>query len=476
MRPEVIFLFSLVSLCLGIISGIIFQFPILVIMGFLISLAFLIFKKEKAVFILFLIFILGALRSGAVFSSLEKNKIQEFCGKEVNVIGRIAEDPIIMDTYGKARIKTEYIDGEKIKSTILVYFYNPKEFSRIDEVEFKGTLKSSLEYKNDYYKKQGISAITQAQELKTIKSSSFSFLTQQKNKMREIIDERLSVPFNTILSAMILGDNYGLTQDLKDSLNSSGLRHIISISGTHITIIMNLLMVFFLFLNISRKKSGILTLLIIFLYIVFIGFYAPAIRAAIMGASLILAQIFSRLPDAFRFLLFAGVIMLFLNPFLFFDAGFWLSFTATIGMIFFSHYFTKKIKKILRDKTISQILGITFAAQIFSFPILLYYFGTSSVLAFISNILVAPIIPFIISFGFIALLLSFIIYPLGIIFFVIIQFLISYLVFISNFMAKISFLSFNFFPNIFIVLSAYILLIIWAKRIKGDEQVEFLEY
>ncbi len=214
----------------------------------------------------------------------------------------------------------------------------------------------------------------------------------------------------------------------------------------------------------------------IFLYIIFIGFYAPAIRAAIMGASLILAQIFSRLPDAFRFLLFAGAIILFLNPFLFFDPGFWLSFTATSGMIFFSNYFTKKIKKILKNKAISQILGMTFAAQIFSFPILLYHFGTSPILAFDSNILIAPIIPFIISFGFIALLLSFVIYPIGIIFFVIIQILLSYLVFVSNLTAKFSFFSFNFFPNMFIVLSAYILLIIWARKIKGNEELEFLEY
>jgi competence protein ComEC len=476
MRSEVIFLFGLVSLCLGIISGIILSLPIMIIMGFLISLAFFLFKKEKTILILFLVFILGAWRSDAVFSNLEKNKIQGFCGREVNIIGRIVEDPIILDAYGKAKIKTEYVGKERIKSVILIYFYNPKAFSRFDKIEFKGTLKSSLDYKNDYYKKQGISAIAQSEEIKIIKSSSFSFLTHQKNRMREIIDERLSVPFNTILSAMILGDNYGLTQDLKDSLNSSGLRHIISISGTHITIIMNLLMVFFLFLNISRRKSGILTLFTIFLYIIFIGFYAPAIRAAVMGASLILAQIFSRLPDPFRFLLFAGAIILFLNPFLFFDAGFWLSFTATVGMIFFSNYFTKKIKKVLKNKTINQILGMTFAAQIFSFPILLYYFGTSPILAFISNILVEPVIPLIISFGFIALLSSFIIYPLGIIFFVIIQFLISYLIFISNLMEKILPLSFNFFPNIFIVLSAYILLIIWARKIKRDERLEFLEY
>jgi competence protein ComEC len=445
-------------------------------MGFLISLLFFAIRKEKAIFLLFLIFIIGAWRSDAVFANLEKNKVQEFCDKDVTIIGIIAEDPIILDTYGKAKIKIEHVDKERIESTILAYFFNPKEFSRGDRVELKGILKSSLKNKNEYYKNQGISATIFAGEIKLLNSSPSSFFTRQKNRMREIIDERMSVPFNTILSAMILGDNYGLTTELKDSLNSSGLRHIISISGTHITIIMNLLMVFFLFLNISRKRSGILTLFIIFLYIVFIGFYAPAIRAAVMGASLILAQIFSRLSDAFRFLLFAGAIMLFLNPFLFFDPGFWLSFTATSGMVFFSNYLTKKIKKILKNKAISQILGITFAAQIFSFPILLYYFGTSPILAFVSNTLIAPIIPFVISFGFIALLLSFIIYPIGIIFFVIIQILLSYLVFVSNLTAKFAFLSFNFFPNIFIVLSAYILLIIWAKKTKEDEQLEFLDY
>ncbi len=465
MRPEQIFLFSLISVFLGIVCRIFIPFPIILVIGFLFSLAHFSVKKEKWIILLFLLLVLGFVRCGMV---LQKNII--YSNQEVKVTGKILEDPIVLGTYGRAKIKTEYIENRKIKNDIIVYFDNPKDYSRYDLVEFKGI----LEKPNDYYQKQGITATIETDDLKIIKSSVFSFFTKQKNRMREIIDEKMSIPFSSILSAMILGDNYSLPQDLKESLNNSGLRHIISISGTHITIIMNLLMGFLIFSGISRKKSGIITLLIIFLYIFFIGFYAPAIRAAIMGASIILAQLFGRLPDSFRFLLFAGVLMLLINPFLFFDPGFWLSFTATCGMIFFSNYFTERIKKILKNKEISQILGITFAAQIFSLPVLLYYFGSTSFLAFLSNLLISPIIPFVISFGFIALILSFIFFPLGTIFFVIIQILLSYLIFISNIFSKIFFLSINFFPNIFIVLSTYVLLMIWARHIKEEEKISFL--
>jgi len=393
-----------------------------------------------------------------------------YSDQELNITGKILEDPVVLGTYGSAKIKTEDIGGKKIKNTILVYFNNPKDYSRNDLVEFKGILLKP----DSYYQNQGIGATVKTNDLKIIKSSILSVFTKQKNRIREIIEEKMAIPYSSILSAMLLGDNYGLPNDLKESLNDSGLRHIISISGTHITIIMNLLMSFLIFFGISRKKSGIATLVIIFLYILFIGFYAPAIRAAIMGASIILAQLFGRLPDSFRFLLFAGVIILLLNPYLFFDAGFWLSFTATCGMILFSNYFTGKIKIILKNKGISQVLGITFAAQIFSLPVLLYYFGSTSIFAFLSNLLISPAIPFVISFGFIAIILSLIFFPLGTIFFVIIQILLSYLIFISNIFAKISIFRINLFPNIFIVLSAYILLIIWARHIREEEKVSFL--
>lgn len=465
MRPEQVFLFGLVSIFLGIGCRILIPFPIILLIGFLFCVSLAFFKKEKWILLIFLLFVLGFTRAGVTM----QNKII-YSNQELNIIGKITEDPVVLGTYGSVKIKTEEIGGKKIKNTILIYFNNPKDYSRNDLVEFKGILSKP----DNYYQNQGIGAIVRANDLRIIKSSISSVFTKQKNRIRGIVEEKMAIPYSSILSAMILGDNYGLPNDLKESLNESGLRHIISISGTHITIIMNLLMSFLIFFGISRKKSGIATLVIIFLYVLFVGFYAPAIRAAIMGASMILAQIFGRFPDSFRFLLFAGVIILLLNPYLFFDPGFWLSFTATCGMIFFSNSFTGKIERILKNREISQILGITFAAQIFSLPVLMYYFGSTSIFAFLSNLLIAPVIPFVISFGFIAIILGLIFSPLGTIFFVIIQILLSYLIFISNIFAKISIFRINFFPNIFIVLSAYILLIIWARHTREEEKVSFL--
>jgi len=474
-----VFLYGLISIISAIALKTFLSFPAVLIAGFFVFGILIFIKKDKTILLLFVLFLLGLFRAENMYKGVLDNKIYDFCDKQVLVTGKIIEEPVVFTLKTKLKIKTEYVDDVKITSKILVYVDNTDTYLKYQQIKWQGKLESVLSAKNGlYYKNQGISAIGNTGMAETIKDSPkwARFLFEKKSQMRDLIKSHLSDPLAGIMSAMILGDNFSLPEDVKTSLNQSGLRHIISISGTHISIIMSILMGFLLGIGFSRKTSGWLTIAIIVLYIVLIGFLAPAIRSAVMGAGIILAQIFGRLPDAFRFLLFAGAAMLLINPFLIFDIGFWLSFTATAGMIFFSKFFTSKIKKIVRIDWLSQVLGVTFSAQIFSLPIMLYFFGTSPIFAFFANMLVAPIIPFIIIFGFMALFLGLIFQPLVFIFFILIEILLKMFLFISDFSAQYFGLLLNFKINLLIVFASYILLGWWARYVKEKEKLEFLEY
>jgi competence protein ComEC len=60
-----------------------------------------------------------------------------------------------------------------------------------------------------------------------------------------------------------------------------------------------------------------------------------------------------------------------------------------------------------------EILFLTLSAQTFVLPVLMVNFGKLSLISPLANVLVLPIIPLTMLIGFIAILFSFIIYPVG---------------------------------------------------------------
>ncbi len=225
-----------------------------------------------------------------------------------------------------------------------------------------------------------------------------------KTKFIKVAQENLSPPGDEIVLAMILGENQALSFDLKEKLNFSGLRHVIAISGMHITLLSVIFVELFLRLGMWRHHALFLSILVIIFYIILVGFPASGIRAAIMGSLLAFAQAFGRLSESSRAVIIAGALMIAFNPMLLIsDIGFQLSFLATLGLVhltpIFLHLFKALPEKI---SFLKSIIAMTLSAQIFTFPVLIYHFGYFSLSAILSNILVLPILPLImiLSLGF----------------------------------------------------------------------------
>ena len=85
-----------------------------------------------------------------------------------------------------------------------------------------------------------------------------------------------------------------------------------------------------------------------------------------------------------------------------YDVGFQLSFLAVLGIIYLKPIFDNWIEKINKKEQLSvffQIITMTLAAQIATLPILIYNFGRISFISPIANVLIVPVLPFVMSFG-----------------------------------------------------------------------------
>jgi competence protein ComEC len=232
-----------------------------------------------------------------------------------------------------------------------------------------------------------------------------------KQKIRDSIQYEFSPPKSSILEGTILGDNGAMSQDLKDKLSITGLRHIIAVSGTHVIILSSIVMSLLLALGLKRTDAFYFAIAFICFYIILTGLPASGIRAGVMGGLYLLAQKLGRQSLGVRVVVMACAVMLIFNPLLlFFDVGFQLSFLAVIGLIYLEPIFTKIMKVFAKglpaeaDKAENfiKIVSATFAAQVFTIPIILYSFGNISFISPITNLLVLPIVYWLMIFGFLS--------------------------------------------------------------------------
>jgi competence protein ComEC len=213
------------------------------------------------------------------------------------------------------------------------------------------------------------------------------------------IERVVPEPNSALLAGIIFGTKQSLGQELLTDFQKVGLIHIVVLSGYNITIIA--IGIFYLTNFFGKRNLGfILSIFFISLFVLMVGLSATVIRACIMSFLAILAKFLGRPNDGLRWLLIAGILMLIWNPIIIFaDPSFQLSFLATLGLILFSQpiqiFFAKnRIGKWLPEKFgIREIVASTLAVQIFILPLLIKMSGFVSLISFLLNPIILPLVP-----------------------------------------------------------------------------------
>jgi len=269
-----------------------------------------------------------------------------------------------------------------------------------------------------------------------------------RQKLRGIIYQNFSPPHSSIFEAMILGGRETTSQEWKEKMNKTGVRHITAISGMNIVILSGILIWLALIFRLNRGQAFYFALIFIWLYIFLIGLPASAVRAGIMGSVFLFCQKIGRQSASFRALVLAASLMLLENPLLLSqDVGFQLSFLATLGIIYLTYPFQILLEKIkfLKFFDFSEALAVTFAAQVFTLPLLVYNFGRVSLISPVANILIVPLLPPIMIFGILFLFLGLIWFPLALPFSFLVFAPLYFLTLVVDFFAGLSFASVSFF-------------------------------
>lgn len=271
--------------------------------------------------------------------------------------------------------------------------------------------------------------------------------------------------------ALIMGQQQDISPEIIRDYQYAGAVHILSVSGLHIGFI--LLFVTFILKPLPNTKRGSFIKLVIILaslslFGLIAGLAPSVVRSVTMFSFVAIGNHLRRSVNIYHTLLVSILLILLFQPSFLFDVGFQLSYTA----LFFIIWLQPLLASIWRPKNkvskyIWDILTVSFAAQIGTLPLSIYYFHQFPGLFFVTNLIIIPLLSLIMllgvfvmilaAFGFVPLLLS---KPL--------EWSIFYLNKTINSIASLEqFIIQNIPFNFYLLISFYLLIItavIWFKK------------
>lgn len=198
-----------------------------------------------------------------------------------------------------------------------------------------------------------------------------------------------------VCSALLIGYEDYLDQELIDAYSSSGALHVLSVSGLHVGIIFIVLQWLLGWMDkrtISRAFKNILIILIIWFYALLAGLAPSILRSALMITMIIIGKWMKRDSYMLNTTLWSAFILLHFNPFMLTEVGFQLSYLAVFGIVYLHQ---RLVQLWIAPNTLLQkiweLTAVSLCAQLMTFPLGLLYFNQFPNLFLISNLLVIPI-------------------------------------------------------------------------------------
>ncbi len=229
---------------------------------------------------------------------------------------------------------------------------------------------------------------------------SYDVILQFLYELKVYGKEKLQFYLNTedagIMVAMLLGDKEGLHSDVKDLYRSSGIYHILSISGMHISVIGGCLYQLLLRFRLPRFWAALGGMIGIVGYGCMIGMPPSAFRAIVMYAFGLAAGLALRSHDRFTSLSVACACLLVCEPVLWQDGGFQLSFTAVLGIISFYPTFLNPRQS---QKKYLDGVWISFAVTYFTLPLLMNSYYEIPLYSLLVNFCILPYVPLLMGLG-----------------------------------------------------------------------------
>lgn len=193
-----------------------------------------------------------------------------------------------------------------------------------------------------------------------------------------------------LLPGLVVGDTGGIDERLDADAKTTGLSHLLAVSGSHFALLCGLTIA--VLGAAGPRIAAIGALLVLVALVVLVGPEPSVLRAAVMGLVTVVALLGGRRRVGVPALAGAVVVLLLMLPELARSAGFALSVLATGALILVAPWWGARLQRRGVPRGWAQLLTIPVAAQLATLPVIVAISGSISLVGVLANILVAPVV------------------------------------------------------------------------------------
>ncbi|WP_298714089.1 ComEC/Rec2 family competence protein [uncultured Veillonella sp.] len=310
--------------------------------------------------------------------SATNNKIK--LGEQAIIEG-IPKSLFLIEEEGRINLRGRYM-GSNIRGQIYDGVYRPASAKDLQTFSYKESINEEI-YRRSLY-----------------------LCGQIRESIEKNIASNLDGTQKVLAQALILGGYYSeLGEERMKDFAYTGLIHILSISGSHIALLLALIYGLGRLVKLRKRTCLIWGILVACIYCCIVGGDAPVVRATVMSILMCIAYVKGRLYQAKQALCICAIICLVYDPFSLFDVSFQLSFGATYGLLIWGTVLYERIQWLPRWIKTPFVLCVS--AQLLILPLQLYYFHYISIASLFAACIVAPLLDITIVLIFISTLVSY---------------------------------------------------------------------
>ena len=422
-----------ISFILGIVFGQYTEFSLwhiklflLVVFLFMLLSVTIPFNNLKSVLLLFFTFILG---SYTILSHKTENQNTHYShylktSEKQTLVFRLLTPLKPNKNYYKYIISAQKINGTLTQGKLLLYLDKKNNtpikpnalyllYGELNPITgnknpFEFNYKTYLKTKHIDY--AAYSNSIQLIQIKSLNPSFQSNIRAFKKRLKKKLHHAFPNPnTHAVLDALLLGDKQAMNANLYQNYARSGGIHFLAVSGLHVGIVLLILSAFLRPLLLLKKGEIIRLVLLVFLiwcFAMFTGFSSSVVRAVTMYTLYVITTLCNRKQHLLDLVFVSIFVLLVWNPNYLFDMGFQLSYGAVLGIIII-HPLISKIHhpKHFITKFLWNTLSVSLSAQLGVLPLSLYYFHYFPTLFLVTNVLVLPVIGFILFLGIIVIVM-----------------------------------------------------------------------
>lgn len=382
---------------------------------FILLCAFLSSKRFQVSFACAAAFAFGILVYSQSFPLLGRGTISEYYESNARIEGVVSKETVLLEDGQRVALDALFVNSEPVNGRVLAEINVFPQVEYGDRISVLASVKepkiSESGFRYDrFLLKDGITATADARsETEIISKQNGSAVKQTvlriKNRILEAYARNLPEPHASFLGGIVLGARKSLPESLSDAFRATGTSHIVAASGYNVGIVSSILFAFLTRYLFSRRTAFWFMIIGISVYVLIAGADSAIVRAGIMGALVLLSRHLGRGAHVRNLFAFTACAMLIVNPRLLVDdVGFELSFLATAALIYLVPKIEERFEFLPEAFALRESFVSSIAATAFTLPLIVFRFGTISLISPIANLFILPFVPYAMIFSPLAMI------------------------------------------------------------------------